>query len=118
MFNPSARHALVESVADPSYVKELNDRFDQGFTREFNAELGLDPTGQPAPGEVFVSRTTPVGTTVTAYSDTEATVEVQCTGVLSRTGPDPIAQTSAFKMTLRLTWVLGDWRARETDQDS
>ncbi|MBT2469366.1 hypothetical protein J7E97_16150 [Streptomyces sp. ISL-66] len=116
MFNPSARHALVQSIAHPLYEKTLQDRFDKGFTTEFNGSLGLDLTGQPAAGELFVSRTTPVSTSVTSYADTEATVDVRCTGVLSRTGHNPIALSSKFTMTLRLMWTDGEWRLRETDQ--
>ncbi|MGW6412205.1 hypothetical protein ACWF95_34130 [Streptomyces vinaceus] len=117
MFNPSTRHPLVESIADPSAVAKMQADYDRGYSAEFLRSLGLDAGGQPPVGEVFVSRTTPGSATVTSYTEGEATVAVRCSGVLSRTGPQPIAQSSNFTMTFRLRWSGTEWKLLESTQD-
>lgn len=106
------RAEILRQVVVPEKRSELSARFDRIYTKQFLSTLGLDENGEPADGQTYVSRTVPIGTTLTAYSSTAATAEVWCTGLYGTAGEkstDPVT-TDWFTMTISLRWSGGDWK--------
>ena len=93
-------------------VSELEAKFDHAYDKAFLDKVGLDESGNAAPGLTYVSRTAPIGTKTTAYSATSATVEVWCTGVFGTAGVSSTNPVSSdwFTMTLNLHWSDNDWK--------
>ncbi|SDL11191.1 hypothetical protein [Streptomyces indicus] len=109
---PGLRPAIVETVFVPEKRDELKAKFDKAYDDAFLDKVGLDKDGNAAAGQTYVSRTAPVGTKATAYSDSSATVEVWCTGVFGTAGKastNPVT-SDWFTMTLKLRWTDGDWK--------
>ncbi|MFD4143037.1 hypothetical protein [Streptomyces sp. NPDC058572] len=118
MFIPDARHAIVDSIADPEKRTELQSTLDADYTADFNKRIGLDSSGRPPQGRTFVSRTMPAGTTVKAYDGASATVDVWCSGLFGVTGKTSKAPvtTNWFTMTITLKWSANSWKLTELTQ--
>ncbi|CAL9274817.1 hypothetical protein TR631_18280 [Streptomyces rochei] len=118
MFNAARRHDIVKSIADPGAADRLQSGFDADYSAAFLKKIGLGEDGRAPSGSTFVNRTAPVGTKVTAFSDSAATVEVWCTGLFGLTGKNtthPVT-TSWFTVTMSLSWNGMDWKVLETSQ--
>ncbi|MGW0117810.1 hypothetical protein [Streptomyces sp. NPDC003327] len=118
MFQDGPRQDIVRAIHDPAVVDDLLRRLDASYSDDFMASVGLDANGTAPVGMTFVSRTLPVGTKVTAYSEGSATVEVWCTGLVGIAGEGstkPVTSTW-FTLTQKLAWVGGDWRVRSSSQ--
>ncbi|MFC8451868.1 hypothetical protein [Kitasatospora sp. NPDC057223] len=112
MFRTDARHAIVATVADPAVVAALQARLDQGFGGDTAARYGLDAQGKAPKGLTFVSRTVPVGAKPVGYTESDAKVEVWCTGLTGIAGErstQPVTE-NWFTLTLSLRWTGGDWK--------
>lgn len=99
-------------------VGELQAKLDQAYNQAFLSKLGLDANGNAAKGLTYVSRTAPVGTKITAYADTSATVEVWCTGVFGTAGissTNPVTN-DWFTMTLKFQWADESWKVESFSQ--
>ncbi|MFG2588112.1 hypothetical protein [Streptomyces sp. NPDC048438] len=118
ILQPDRRSGIVQQIFVADRVNELEARFDQAYDQEFLDKVGLDEKGNAAPGMTYVSRTAPVGTKTTAYTDTSATVEVWCTGVFGTAGVSSTNPVSNdwFTMTLTLRWANGDWKVDSFSQ--
>lgn len=115
---PARRDDIVQQVFVANKVAELKARMDKAYSTEFLRNVGLDENGNAATGQTYVSRTMPVGTKVTDYSESAATVEVWCTGVFGTAGDDsknPVTN-DWFTMTLQLRWADGDWKVDNFSQ--
>ncbi|GAA3301527.1 hypothetical protein GCM10020295_45020 [Streptomyces cinereospinus] len=113
------RTEILQQVFVANRQAALENTFNQAYSREFLQSVGLDAKGNPATGQTYVSRTMPIGTKVTAYADTRATVEVWCTGVFGTTGErstNPVT-SDWFTMTLQLRWTAGDWKVDSFSQE-
>ncbi|MGW3041933.1 hypothetical protein ACWC9T_18290 [Kitasatospora sp. NPDC001159] len=112
MFRTDSRHTIVATIADPGAVGALQGRLDQGFSPETAARYGLDAQGRAPKNLTFVSRTVPVGTKSTGYSDGEAKVELWCTGLTGLAGQLSVQPVTAnwFTLTLSLHWTGSDWK--------
>lgn len=112
ILKPDRRTEIVRQLFVTDKVSELEGKFDKTYSRDFLDKIGLDEKGNAAPGQTYVSRTVPVGTKATAYSDSAATVEVWCTGAFGTTGQDTTNPVSNdwFTLTLKLRWADGDWK--------
>ncbi|MEU7584497.1 hypothetical protein AB0B50_43755 [Streptomyces sp. NPDC041068] len=112
ILKPDRRSEIVRQLFVADKVSELEDKFDKTYSKDFLGKIGLDEKGNAAPGETYVSRTVPVGTKATAYSDSTATVEVWCTGAFGTAGEDTTNPVSNdwFTLTLKLRWTDGDWK--------
>ncbi len=91
---------------------DLEDRLNQVYNADFLTKVGLDEEGNAPTGSTYVSRTMPVGTAATSYSDSTATLEVWCTGVFgmaSESTTNPVT-SDWFTMTLQLRWENDDWK--------
>ncbi|MEH6378493.1 hypothetical protein V7793_29760 [Streptomyces sp. KLMMK] len=118
MFKEESRHAIVEAIHTPEAARDLQAKLDKAYTAGFFKNLGLNDDGSAPKGQTFVSRTVPVGTKTTAFSESEATVEVWCTGLVGLAGEGstkPVAQTW-FTIIQKLRWTNGDWKLGSSDQ--
>lgn len=112
MFDKAKRDAILQNIIVPSRVSEFEATLDQAYTPAFNANVGLNEDGSAPPGYTFVSRTTPIGTKATEASDSSATVEVWCSGLLGLAGENstnPVTN-SWFTITMKLEWADNDWK--------
>ncbi|MDG9718747.1 hypothetical protein [Streptomyces sp. DH24] len=118
MLKPARRTEIIRQVFVADKQAALEDRFSKAYTKEFLNNIGLDENGNAAAGRTYVSRTMPIGTKVTNYSDAAATVEVWCTGVFGTAGEDSTNPVSSdwFTMTLRLRWADSDWKVDSFSQ--
>ncbi|MFF3489310.1 hypothetical protein ACFYXC_39655 [Streptomyces sp. NPDC002701] len=118
ILKPTRRGEIVQQVFVTDKVAALKDKLDKAYSEEFLSNVGLDENGNAAAGQTYVSRTMPVGTKVTDYSDSAATVEVWCTGVFGTAGDDSKNPVSNdwFTMTLQLRWAEGDWKVDSFSQ--
>ncbi|MFV8188869.1 hypothetical protein [Streptomyces sp. AF1B] len=112
MFNKVRRDAILQTVISPSRVAHFVSSLDKAYTPQFNKNVGLTEDGTAPAGSTFVSRTSPIGTKVTAATDSHATVEVWCSGLLGVAGENstnPVTN-SWFTTTMQLEWTGGDWK--------
>ncbi|MEU5915515.1 hypothetical protein ACWEPZ_20160 [Streptomyces sp. NPDC004288] len=119
MFQDGPRAQIVRAIHDPAIAEGLVKQLDASYTADFLASIGLDANGGAPAGMTFVSRTIPVGTKVRNYTDTSATVEVWCTGLVGLAGAGstkPVTSTW-FTITEKLKWVGGDWRVESSTQN-
>ncbi len=120
MFRTDSRHAIVATIADPAAAPGLQSRLDQGFGGDTVARYGLDAQGHAPKGLTFVSRTVPVGTKSTGYSDSDTKVEVWCTGLTGLAGERSVqpVTTNWFTLTLSLHWTGSDWKLSDFTRKS
>ncbi|MFD8756805.1 hypothetical protein ACFV0O_38385 [Kitasatospora sp. NPDC059577] len=120
MFRTDSRHTIVATIADPAATPTLQSRLDQGFGGDTVARYGLDAQGHAPKGLTFVSRTVPVGTKQTGYTDSDAKVEVWCTGLTGLAGERSVqpVTTNWFTLTLSLHWTGGDWKLTDFTRKS
>ncbi|MEU2264704.1 hypothetical protein ABZ557_31570 [Streptomyces sp. NPDC019645] len=118
ILKPDRRRDIVRQLFVSDKVTELETRFDKAYGKEFLDKVGLDEKGNAAEGLTYVSRTAPMGTKITQYTDDSASVEVWCTGVFGSAGigsTNPVTN-DWFTMTLRLRWASGDWKVESFSQ--
>ncbi|MFF5159066.1 hypothetical protein ACFY3N_23085 [Streptomyces sp. NPDC000348] len=118
ILKPARRTEIVRQVFAAAKQASLEDRFNKAYTKEFLSNLGLDENGNATAGSPYISRTMPVGTKVTNYSGTAATVEVWCTGVFGTAGEKTTNPVTSdwFTMSLQLRWEDGDWKVDSFSQ--
>ncbi|MER6161779.1 hypothetical protein ABT147_40815 [Streptomyces sp. NPDC001868] len=112
ILKPVRRSEIVQRVFTADKSADLEDRLNTVYSTDFLTKVGLDQDGNAPDGSTYVSRTMPVGTTTTSYSDSAATVEVWCTGVFgmaSESTTNPVT-SDWFTMTLHLRWENDDWK--------
>ncbi|WP_019549732.1 hypothetical protein [Streptomyces sulphureus] len=113
MFDADKRNEVLDAVIAPKAVERFRSRLDDTYSPAFLKKVGLDKDGSAPEGYAFVSRTTPVGTKTVNYSDSRATVQVWCSGLLGLAGEGskkPVTD-SWFTLTMKLAWNNGDWKA-------
>ncbi|MFC9911712.1 hypothetical protein [Streptomyces sp. NPDC127197] len=118
ILKPARRTEIVRQLFVADKQAELEAKFNQSYSKEFLGSIGLDANGNARAGNTYVSRTTPMGTKVTSYSDTAATVEVWCTGVYGTAGEKSTNPVTSdwFTLTLQLRWADGDWKVESFAQ--
>ncbi|MEU4128220.1 hypothetical protein [Streptomyces wuyuanensis] len=118
ILKPDRRRDIVRQIFVSEKVAELEARFDKAYGKEFLDKVGLDEKGNAAEGLTYVSRTAPMGTKITQYTDDSASVDVWCTGVFGSAGigsTNPVTN-DWFTMTLKLRWASGDWKVESFSQ--
>lgn len=113
MFRTADRHAIIKAVYTADAAAKTMRPTDKAYSPAFLDRLGLDANGNPPKGMTFISRTIPVGTKVTKFSASTATVEVWYTGLIGMAGEgstDPV-RTTWKTWTFQLAWADGDWKA-------
>ncbi|MET9895870.1 hypothetical protein ABZZ47_37885 [Streptomyces sp. NPDC006465] len=112
MFDKASRDQILATVITSSRVTGFEATLDKAYTPQFNKNVGLNEDGSTPQGYTFVSRTSPIGTKTTESSNTTATVEVWCSGLLGLAGENstnPVT-SSWFTITMKLEWAGGDWK--------
>ncbi|MGV9881798.1 hypothetical protein [Streptomyces sp. NPDC003006] len=120
MFDKGKRDPILRAVMAPQSVNKFRDELDKAYTAPFFRNVGLNEDGSTPSGYQFISRTTPIGTKVTDFSDGKATVEVWCSGLLGLAGEKstkPVTN-SWFTITMELAWIDGDWKTVTHTQKS
>ncbi|MER7971222.1 hypothetical protein ABTX35_19870 [Streptomyces sp. NPDC096080] len=118
ILKPTRRSEIVQQVFATDQQAELQQRLDQAYSKEFLSKIGLDQNGNAPAGHTYVSRTAPIGTKTTSYSETAANVEVWCTGLYGTAGEDSTDPVTSdwFTMTLQLRWGGDDWKVASFSQ--
>ncbi|WP_326581217.1 hypothetical protein OG889_23475 [Streptomyces sp. NBC_00481] len=118
ILKPVRRSEIVQQVFVAEKVADLEDSLNKAYDASFLADVGLDENGNAPSGSTYVSRTMPVGTKATSYSDSTATVEVWCTGVFGTASEDTTSPVTSdwFTMTLKLRWTDDDWKVESFAQ--
>ncbi|MGW7410387.1 hypothetical protein ACWGI9_43135 [Streptomyces sp. NPDC054833] len=118
ILNSANRTQIVRQVFVADQQATLEEKFNKAYTKQFLSNIGLDENGNATKGHTYVSRTVPVGTKTTSYSDTAATLEVWCTGLYGTAGTDSTNPVTSdwFTMTLQLRWVDNDWKVDSFSQ--
>ncbi|MFF5844543.1 hypothetical protein ACIP4T_39795 [Streptomyces massasporeus] len=113
MYNLEKRHAIVNTVYAPDVAAAQLPEFDQVYSKEsFLEKLGLSKDGAAPSGQTFVSRVVPVGTKVTSYNGSAASVALWYTSLFGLSGEgskNPVTE-SWYTTTYQLKWVDGDWK--------
>jgi hypothetical protein len=113
MYDLDKRHAIVNTVYAPDVATAQLPEFDQVYSREsFLEKIGLTKDGAAPSGQTFVSRVVPVGTKVTSYNDSTASVALWYTSLFGLSGEgskNPVTE-SWYTTTYQLKWVDGDWK--------
>ncbi|MET9255890.1 hypothetical protein [Streptomyces sp. NPDC003717] len=117
ILKPTKRAEIVQRVFVADKQNALRDKLDKAYSKDFLGKIGLDDNGNATDG-TYVSRTMPIGTKTTAYSDSTATVDVWCTGVFGTAGEKTTNPVSSdwFTMTLQLHWTDNDWKVDSFSQ--
>ncbi|WP_432013966.1 hypothetical protein [Streptomyces cucumeris] len=118
MLKRDARHELVPEIFTSGPASELQRKLDKAYSIASLEKIGLNADGEAPEGMTYVSRSAPIGTKVSKFATTAATVEVWCTGVFGTAGEGSKTPVTNdwFTMTLKLRWVGGDWRAESFSQ--
>ncbi|MEV0642357.1 hypothetical protein AB0I77_47085 [Streptomyces sp. NPDC050619] len=118
ILKPARRTEIVQQVFVADKQAALEDKFNKAYSKQFLSNIGLDENGNATGGNTYVSRTAPIGTKVTSYSDTAATAEVWCTGLYGTAGEKSTNPVTSdwFTMTLQLRWADGDWKVDSFSQ--
>ncbi|MEU3887632.1 hypothetical protein [Streptomyces sp. NPDC029041] len=119
MYNLEKRHAIVNTVYAPDVATAQLPAFDQVYSKEsFLEKLGLTKDGAAPSGQTFVSRVVPVGTKVTSYNGSTASVALWYTSLFGLSGEgstNPVTE-SWYTTTYQLKWVDGDWKLTDFSQ--
>ncbi|MFF8229344.1 hypothetical protein [Streptomyces caelestis] len=120
MYNTEKRHAIVNTVYAPDVAAAQLPAFDQVYSRaSFLEKIGLNKDGAAPSGQTFVSRVIPVGTKVTSFSGSTATVALWYTSLFGLSGDgskNPVTE-SWYTTTYQLKWVDGDWKITDFTQE-
>lgn len=112
MFRTDTRRTVLTTLADPTALPTLQTRLDQAFSPETTARYGLDAAGKAPKNLTFISRTVPIGTDLTNYSDTGTKVDVWCNSLLGLTGqssPIPVTE-NWYTLSITMRWTGSDWK--------
>jgi len=120
MFQKDSRHGIVDTLYTADAAAKLQGPMDEAYSTSFLGKLGLDANGKAPEGSTFVSRTVPVGTTVSQYGNTAAKVSVWYMGLIGMSGQgsaDPVHSTWKT-WTFDLQWADSDWKiVTDTQKD-
>ena len=115
MYATASRHAILQTITDPTALASMQSRLDSSFTAQGN-KLGLR-LGEAPKGLSFVSRAIPVGTKVDTYAS-QAVVEVWSDSLFGLAGQGstyPVTE-SWYTLTVTLNWANGDWKLSDFEQ--
>lgn len=119
MYDAGKRRAIVNTVYPPDLAATQMQAFDQVYSKEsFLEKIGLTKDGTAPSGQTFISRVIPVGTKVTAFNHSTATVALWYTslfGLSGETSKNPVTE-SWYTTTYELKWVDGDWKVADSTQ--
>ena len=111
MLKPSTRHPIVQAIADPTALTNIDQQLDTAF-KTVDQVLGLNENGDPPKGLGVVYRTIPAGAHAVTYNDNKAQVAVwicELGGLAGSGSTLPVTETWST-VTLTLNWTSGDWK--------
>lgn len=111
MVGSTARHKLIDDIADPAIASSLQSQLDAAYS-QVDSAYGLSSTGVPPVGQTFVSRGAPMGVSLANYDGGSATVSVWMVAItgLAGTGSTHPVTESWTTVTVTLHWTQGDWK--------
>jgi hypothetical protein len=111
MVASSARHRLIDAIADPAISSSLQSQLDSTY-KQVNSSYGLSANGVAPAGQTFVQRSAPVGVTLVNDSGNGATVAVWTVTIagLAGTGSTHPVTEGWSTVTVTLHWTQGDWK--------
>ncbi|MDQ1018163.1 hypothetical protein [Streptomyces afghaniensis] len=119
MYDTEKRHSIVNTVYAPDVAASQLPAFDQVYSKAgFLEKIGLNKDGVAPSGQTFVSRVIPVGTKVTSFSGSTASVALWYTSLFGLSGDgstNPVTE-SWYTTTYQLKWVDGDWKVTDFTQ--
>ncbi|MFJ8855185.1 hypothetical protein [Streptomyces sp. NPDC102437] len=115
MYRPEDRHALLRRIGDPATLDQHQRDYDKDYSPAFNRKVGLDADGIAPAGSEFVTRMAPVGTSVPAYTEQQATVAVW-SHALFKTVDETKPTADWYTVTVKLTWTSSGWRMLDSSQ--
>ncbi|MEU9102505.1 hypothetical protein [Streptomyces sp. NPDC048361] len=119
MFNTSRRHDIVNTVYAPEVAAARQGDLDKVYSgKDFLTRIGLNPDGTSPTGEIFISRSNPVGSKADKFNGTTATVSVWYSALFGLAGEgskNPVSE-SWFTNTFQLKWTDGDWKVTDFTQ--
>jgi hypothetical protein len=111
MASESARHKLIDDLADPTIASSLQSQLDAAYS-SIDSAYGLSASGVPPTGQTFVSRAAPFGVLLVNYNGGSATVSVwtvALTGLAGNGSTHPVTENwSTIAVTLH--WADKDWK--------
>ncbi|MGW3296574.1 hypothetical protein ACWC9S_21640 [Streptomyces xiamenensis] len=118
MFNAQERELIVTTISASDATAGLLQAFNADYSPAFNERVGIDADGNAPEGLTFVSRATPIGSYLTAYTDTTAEVSVWCSGLFGLAGTESLTpvRSSWFTINFTLAWENGDWKVTGSTQ--
>ncbi|ONK12270.1 hypothetical protein [Streptomyces sp. MP131-18] len=120
MFNAQQRQTIVDTVYAPDAAGDRVDEYNAAYSDpDFLSRIGLTEAGAAPDGLTFVSRTIPVGTSITGFSGDTASVSVWYSSLFGLAGADsrnPVTE-SWYTNTYDLVWVEDDWRITDFTQE-
>lgn len=111
MVSSTARHQLINAIADPAISSSLQSQLDAAYS-QVDSAFGLSTSGAPPAGQTFVSRGTPMGVSLVNYDGGSATVSVWAVSIAGLAGngsTHPVTE-SWTTVTVTLHWTQGDWK--------
>lgn len=119
MFNAARRRDIVDTVYTPDVAARRLPELDSVYSREsFLTSIGLNKDGTAPTDQTFISRIIPVGTKVTSFTTSTATVELWYTSLFGLSGEgstNPVSE-SWYTTTYQLKWVDNDWKVTDFQQ--
>ncbi|MFJ4857538.1 hypothetical protein [Streptomyces sp. NPDC088730] len=119
MFDKGRRRAIATAVYAPAVASARQGDLDKVYSGEaFLANIGLSADGTAPAGQIFISRSNPVGTKVEKFNGDTATVSVWYSALFGLAGEgskNPVSE-SWFTNTFDLTWINGDWKVTDFTQ--
>lgn len=111
MVSPTARHELINDIADPAVASNMQSLLDTQYS-QVDSTYGLSSDGVPPVGQTYVSRAAPVGVSLVNYDGSSATVSVwvvTITGLAGNGSTHPVTENWTT-LNLTLSWTQGDWK--------
>ncbi|GAB3122570.1 hypothetical protein GCM10027160_41640 [Streptomyces calidiresistens] len=119
MFDAEARRVIVDTIYEPSVAEERLPAIEEAYSNpDFLQRIGLSADGTPPEGTTFVARVIPVGTRLTDFDETTATVEVWYTSLFGLAGEGSTRPVTEgwYTNSYELVWSNDDWRVVDFDQ--
>ncbi len=111
MIRSSARHRLVDAIADPETAAALKSQLDTAY-KQANVGNGLSADGVAPSGMTFVQRCAPIGVSLVSDDGIRATVSiwtVTLSGLVGTGSTHPVIEAWSTE-TVELHWVHNDWK--------
>jgi hypothetical protein len=119
MFDDAQRKKIVDAVYAPHIADQRRSALNRVYRDpKFLTKIGLKKNGEAPGNTTFISRTNPVGTKITKFGKSSATVSVWYSSLFGLAGEgskNPVTE-SWYTNTFDLKWAGGDWKVNDFKQ--